>query len=345
LRAWRAKKGREPDQDWQDMVEELAGRGFTLEALLQFYEGLGSQYMLHYDAARHTTADVARQAIIPLSSAECSAHASIMMQGQYTRPRKLVTHTWSGLFRDLVAAIVADALEEDEYALIAYLLEHDLRRVEEWLHRRKAHLTTYWVCAFSINLHSGICASDPSGRRDPVTGDLHPLCRCNGWKAWSGTAPTMRDGRSIACEMNKFGDVVRFLAAMNPEFEHVIAVDPEFQLFSRAWCVSELAAAHAAGMVQRLKFKSTDSLAEREDILQGLKIEDMQTLLPEDKRDILAAIPERAEFNERVQELLLQFLLPAWRSVVAVDPNVLARRAARRHGVPEVCRLVEGARG
>ena len=57
------------DDPWMAKVAELAGRGISLRHLLEFYEGLGKRHMLHYSAKHHTTADVVRQAIIPLTRA------------------------------------------------------------------------------------------------------------------------------------------------------------------------------------------------------------------------------------------------------------------------------------
>ena len=40
--------------------------------------------------------------------------------------------------------------------------------------------------------------------------------------------------------MNKFDDMIEYLAARDPDFGQVIAVDGDFVLFSRAWCVAEI---------------------------------------------------------------------------------------------------------
>ena len=52
------------------------------------------------------------------------------MNGRRPRPTAMVTHTWHGRFRDLVAAVVADALEESNFRRIARLLETDLHMVK-----------------------------------------------------------------------------------------------------------------------------------------------------------------------------------------------------------------------
>ena len=60
----------------------------------------------------------------------------------------------------------------------------------------------------------------------------------------------MVNGRSVECEMNKFDEMMAFLSYHDKSFAQVIAVDAGFELFSRAWCVSELAKAHSCGMKQ-----------------------------------------------------------------------------------------------
>eukprot|EP00969_Alexandrium_andersonii_P117948 5217285-Alexandrium_andersonii.AAC.1 len=61
--------------------------------------------------------------------------------------------------------------------------------------------------------------------------------------------------------MNKFDDLIRFLSATDRHFSQIVAVDDSFLLFSRAWCVSEIAVANAMGMEQHLKLSSAESLA------------------------------------------------------------------------------------
>jgi len=171
-----AKYRPDSNAEWQSKVEELAGRAFTLEALLIFYMGLGKDYMDWFDPNQNSTNDVVRGAIIPMTKESQTSLATVMMKGKYTRPNKMVTHNWGNLFRDLVAAIVADALEEDQFCHIAALLNTNPEKVAEWVYARNAHLRTYWVCAFSVNQHAGICAGNPQHTRDAVTGIEHATC-------------------------------------------------------------------------------------------------------------------------------------------------------------------------
>jgi hypothetical protein len=294
---------------------ELAGRGFTLDALLKFYAELKTKHMPHFDPVVHTTADVVRQAIIPASSAARSSLAEVMMDGVPTRPLKMITHNWGNLFRNLVAAICADALEEAEYCRIAYMLDTEFDRVRGWLSASGKLQLTYWVCAFSVNQHCTICGENLGSAKDPVSGKVHPVCECGMPKIWNKTAPTTVDGQSINCEVNKFEDMMELLSASDPAFQQVVATDFHFTLFSRAWCVAELAAAHRMGMHQCLKFYSAHDLEEHESKLKGLKVQDMKASRPEDVLAILNHIPDLDGFNAALQTLLFEDLLPAWKDM------------------------------
>eukprot|EP00931_Biecheleriopsis_adriatica_P033441 TRINITY_DN19408_c2_g1_i1.p1 TRINITY_DN19408_c2_g1~~TRINITY_DN19408_c2_g1_i1.p1 ORF type:complete len:734 (+),score=127.56 TRINITY_DN19408_c2_g1_i1:36-2237(+) len=294
-------------EEWQDKVEELAGRGFTLAALLSFYKQI-RQFMPHFDSSQHTTTDVVREAIIPASSEKACSLAEVLMDGKTVRPKKMVTHNWGNVFRDLVAAIIADSLGEDEFCKVAYLLDHDVSTLESWLEKGDCFSTTYWVCAFSVSQHDGICAENPFGTRDTVTGELHPVCFCNKPKSFNDTPPTL-DGRSINCEMNKFDDMIAYLAATDAKFSHVVAVDSCFVLFNRAWCIAELAMSYNMGMEQHLVIHSGKCLLQYEDMLRNVKVEKMKATRPEDVEEILAKIPDKAAFNEQLQRLIFAELL------------------------------------
>jgi len=292
------------DEQWQETVEALAHRGFTLGKLLDFYKQL-PKVMPHFSPDIHTTNDVVRQAIIPQSADQKCAISVKMMGGKKLRPQKMVTHNWSNLFRDLVAAIVADALHESTFSLVAYLLDSDMAALERML-GSKALETSYWVCAFSVNQHQSICASNPTQAVDPKTGVEHSVCACGADVYFNTTPPLRSDGASILCQMNKFDDMMAFLSATDPEFAQVIAIDRGFGLFNRAWCVAELAAADNMGMRQHLKLASRGALRENESArhLRDLDVATMQASRPEDVKEILAKIPDVSAFNNHLQELL-----------------------------------------
>eukprot|EP00421_Protoceratium_reticulatum_P006034 CAMPEP_0168357580 /NCGR_PEP_ID=MMETSP0228-20121227/666_1 /TAXON_ID=133427 /ORGANISM="Protoceratium reticulatum, Strain CCCM 535 (=CCMP 1889)" /LENGTH=540 /DNA_ID=CAMNT_0008370115 /DNA_START=1 /DNA_END=1620 /DNA_ORIENTATION=- len=121
---------------WEAKVKELSERGFTLEALLDFYRVLGSRLMPHFDPDRHSTADVVREAIIPATASTpfgpC-ALATVLMNGAPTPAQRMVTHAWSGKL-DLVAGVVGDALGCPTYdALLPRLRPAGLGSLKEEL--------------------------------------------------------------------------------------------------------------------------------------------------------------------------------------------------------------------
>jgi len=301
---------------WDRTVDKLAQRGITLEALLHFYKSLGTPAsMPHYTPAVHTTGDVVRQAIIPQSKALRASFADMLAPSERGYPNKMVTHNWGNVFRDLCAAIFADALEEPSFCMVASLLEQDVDVLERMLHKSGRMQQRYWVCAFAVNQHAGICASRPVPEFDTVTGLPHPLCDCGLPKAFNSTGPLTDDGRSIPCEMNKFDDMIRLLAARDLSFSQVIAVDADFGLFGRAWCVAELAEAHRLDMGQHLRLRSRQDLTLHEGELRNLRVESMQASRPEDVEEILAKIPDTRAFNKALRHLVLNGLLVSWISL------------------------------
>lgn len=328
------------DARWHQKVCELATRGFTLEALLNFYRTLGSSCMHHWDPSRHTTEDVVRQAIIPHTASARCALATMLMEGVPSKPQKMVTHSWVNLFRDLVAAVCADALGDAEYGQIAELLGQDIGRVEAWLQQAGKLQATYWICAISVNQHCTICASNPYHSKDPVTGVVHPACDCGLPKMWNQSPPLIASGRSIPCEVNKFADMMRLLAVEDWKFEQVVAIDMDFSIFSRAWCVAELQAANDMGMKQRLRVHSATGLAVHEDQLRALDIVDMKASRQEDKDEILSGIPNVAAFNAELQRLIFKELLPSWKDLDAFGKTECVARWARWQQVPDALSCV-----
>jgi len=303
------------DPQWQGKIEELAGRGIALHAILKFYKSLGRHRMLHYQPEVHTTNDVVRQAIIPQTSGHRSAYASMVNAGKRVQPMKMVTHNWGNLFCDLVASVVADALDEYSFDLISKLLVHDISILEQQLIQLGRMSRTYWICAFSVNQHASICGGNPYGDVDSVTRQPHPVCDCNLPKFFNSTAPLSLRGQSIGCEMNKFDDMMSFLASTGMHFEQVVAVDAGFSLFSRAWCVAELAEARRLGISQSLKLRSARTLSDHAEDLRGLQVEQLKASRPEDVEEILAKIPDKAAFNSALQKLIFDEdsgLLAAW---------------------------------
>ncbi|CAE7481138.1 unnamed protein product [Symbiodinium natans] len=327
---------------WQQKVRELSQRGLSLDALLKFYGQLGRDCMPHYRPDLHTTADVVRQAIIPGSAATAfgsCAMATVLMQGVATPAQRMVTHAWSNLFADLVAAVVADALDYSSYADVRERLKPGkLGHLYTELQQQDLLQLRYWICAFCVNQHAGICAGNPNQDRDPVTLQLHPVCDCGHPKFWNDTEPCRfgrSDGESVGCEMNKFSDMMSLLASHDPLFRQVVAVDQKFDLFSRAWCVAEISQAYSCNMGQRLLFHSQSNLDMHRESLDALKVEEMQASRPEDVKMILRKIGDVARFNDNLRWMILdeeKGLLKSWKDATDIA-NVVRRIAYRQRAV------------
>ena len=293
-------------EEWDEKTLELASRAISLRALLDFYGSLGSERMPHFDPAKHTTEDVVRQAIIPLScgSSHGDCAAALVLMGDAYFPDRMVTHSWSNLFACLVAAVVADALDLPSYEKVLRdnrLDQSELAALRAELYWKKKLDTKYWICCFSVNQHAGICSSTP--KMDPVTMTVPKPCPCQHPKYWSDTEP-LRDGQSVRCEMNKFDDMMSCLSASNQRVGQLIAVDTDFKLFTRAWCVAEIHRAQQMCMPQRMSIYSEANLKEHEGWLQGLKVETMKASNASDTQLILSKILDKERFNEELRSLI-----------------------------------------
>lgn len=313
--AWRTGNA-----EWDGKVRELAARGTSIRALLRFYQRLGSpRLMPDFDPSRHTTADVVRRAIIPSSRGQDwpnGALATKLMRGRETVPTCMVTHTWSNLFSHLVAAVVADALGVPEYAAILPRLSvGELGALRSELYWKGKLDDAYWICAFAVDQHASICDVVFDADVDPVTGLPHAACGCGAAKYFSDTAPVREDGQGVLCEMNKFDNVMEFLSRTEPAFGQLVAVDADFRLFQRAWCVAELYAARRMRLPQRMRLLSERSLRQHQHELEDLRVEDMRASNPADKQMILGKISDLEAFNQEIQDMIFDEdgLLQAWR--------------------------------
>ena len=187
--------------EWDRKTQELAVRGISLHNLLLFYKQLGDSVMPSFQPSVHTTNDVVRLAIIPLTARSCSSYAELVNQHKEVLPQKMVTHNWSNLFRDLLASVVADALGELTFEFLAELLSDTagVNLVQEMLKMQGRLHDTYWICAFAVNQHSGICGANPRGDLDPATMIPHPICCCNTPKIFNKTPPLNPQAAEIWC--------------------------------------------------------------------------------------------------------------------------------------------------
>lgn len=292
----------ETDAQWDACVEQLSSRGFCLGELLTFYQSLKDD-MPHLNSNVHTTNDIVWQVIIPRTSSKGCSYSSLMTDGNLP-PTMMVTHNWGNRFRDLCAAIVSDAFGQDEYSVVADLLDRDPKKLEDALEVDHQLKQTYWVCCFSVNQHRSICNFPFGPRPDPVTSEIPPVCTCKRQKYLNDTPPLDSRGRSCFCEMNKFDDMMFHIARSNPRHRHVVAVDSSFVVFERAWCVSEIYTGSSLGLHQHLIIRSRDDLQGHDLKLRNLRIENMQASRQEDVEEILRKIQNVDGFNAKFQELL-----------------------------------------
>ena len=112
------------------------------------------------------------------------AFADVVNNGQPFLAQKMVTHSWRNTFTHLLAAIFADALDVEKYDEIARILvQREFGKLTDALQRKSALDVRYWVCAFSVNQHAGICAAPP---QTDSTGHRIAPCSCTTPKHFSG---------------------------------------------------------------------------------------------------------------------------------------------------------------
>jgi len=308
-RTQRQQKPQLFESEWDRKVTELANRGLTLGALLDFYMGLGVRYMPHFDPDAHSTDDVVRQAIIPLTAADATfgpcALATKLMEGRPIRAQRMVTHTWGNKFADLIAAVVADALDQPTYEAILPRLRPDrIGCLIEELEKGGGLNIAYWICAASVNQHASICSHIPKRDTSPVTRAEHAVCSCSHPKWLNVSSPRNGKGESIPCEMNKFEDMMIDLAKCNRDFRQVIACDREFQLFTRSWCIAEIHVAHEHCMRASLIVHSAKVMARHRDVVEQMDVRNMSASRPEDKAMILRNIEDPVAFNDTMKWIL-----------------------------------------
>jgi len=237
--------------------------------------------------------------------------AEVWNQGTRVMPQRMVTHTWSGRFLDLVSSCVADALGRQVYEQIALLLSdlEGITMIKQELAQQRQLDATYWICAISVNQHATIC--DRFG------------CECG--------QPKHHSQDPVHSEVNKFDDMMAHLAERQPGFGQIVAIDNSFRLFSRAWCVAELIEAEARSMPQRVVLHSESVFEEHFEELSMLDVRLCSATQPEDKDFVLRKHPDLDAFNARLQWLLFSAggMFGEW--VDARAQCAIVGRIARRH--------------
>lgn len=333
--------------EWVQTVHKLANRYVEAGALLDFFERL-SETKPSYNPRVHTTNDVVRGAIIPLPvrMSRGYALADMMSKTDLERPFPdcMVTHDWHNLFSHLVAAVMADSFDKDEYGPIAEMLctSDGVKSLRRRLLEVDGASRRYCICAFCVNLHAGICGGFPPAppectpecerwdamMHDSATGDVHQLCTCCEPKYF-------RDSPEL-CDMYKFDDMVLLLNIRTQNFRQVIAIDRQFDLFTRAWCVAELVQARIAHIPQYICLMSTEALdANSGDLciyikLATLSVADCTATYIDDKKEIMDKIPDVAEFDAQLQAAIFGSSGLFGKHMVGFDLLYTAARTASR---------------
>eukprot|EP00438_Fugacium_kawagutii_P021278 Skav220199 [mRNA] locus=scaffold1074:418919:421958:- [translate_table: standard] len=112
------------------------------------------------------------------------AYATAINAGVPRLAQKMVTHNWGNKFAHLIGAVFADALQQETYdGIVALLKTKDFDTLYGMLEEKNQLGVPYWVCAFSVNQHAGICARAPA-----TDSQGHPIqtCICSTEKHFSG---------------------------------------------------------------------------------------------------------------------------------------------------------------
>lgn len=260
----------------------------------------------------------------PLPGYAGFAYASCVNMGQPQLGQKMVTHSWRNKFSFLLAAILADALGSQLYDSVMQMLkDHRFGELCEALNRQMKLDVAYWVCAFSVNQHAGICATPDA--TDSTGHGIQP-CGCCTAKHFQGDLS----------EMNKFDHMMALLKfRLRRDFtevrlEQVVAMEPDFSLLTRIWCIAELVEARKLHLPQAIMIHSAASRTDCLKRLFELDVRDANASFPADKELILNKIPEVDAFNRQLKDLILHRLdhfletQPSRLAATIVDELVLA---------------------
>eukprot|EP00928_Gymnodinium_smaydae_P073103 TRINITY_DN5634_c0_g2_i3.p1 TRINITY_DN5634_c0_g2~~TRINITY_DN5634_c0_g2_i3.p1 ORF type:complete len:453 (+),score=55.84 TRINITY_DN5634_c0_g2_i3:54-1361(+) len=273
---------------WNEKVEDLASRGLSLRQLLDFLcQLLRGELMENFEPRTTTTGRVVFQAVIPLTAKHGSDYSALVRQGVHCFPDKMVSHAWSNVFLDLVAAIVADAMGLEFYFHLTPQLQ-SLAGVEGLLRRmsEEALSRTYWICAFAVNQHISTCNT--------------VSCNCG--------LPKYQGSDDEESEMNKFDDMLALLKEKRgDDFGQVIALGRHLKALSRCWVVAEIAECQRSGIPQSAITHFPISLSDPSltKLVRNLDVERCEAREPADRLRILLKIHDKRDYNEKVRALLL----------------------------------------
>lgn len=339
------------ETEYDRTVDELASRGFTLGALLEFLcLLLERNVMPSFDPDSSSTEQVAFGAAVP--SSEHGPYARVMTCGQPCYPKCLITHTWGNVFCHTLAAAVADTMGKRYFFHLIPRLR-TVKRVRSLMDEiasmsgNRLIEKTYWFCALSINQHrvgchnqhncenghllkfSGMVGSacqlctGASCLRPMGTGDIHFKCQaceitlCKECKANAvpvcGCDVDKVPAGSDLCEVDKFDQMMVRLQSVHTDFYQVVALDKTGSALTRTWVVAEIAQAQRDRLVQKIQPFFPLGLSSRSIATRILNIDvrESQASNPADTEMILAKIADKDKYNEEVRQVLLQHTRPS----------------------------------
>jgi hypothetical protein len=304
------------------VVRDLAQRAMTAKSLLDFYKGPLRERMLNFDCAKTTTANVVYEVILPMTSDPRRSErpcAYATEFGTSAFPDKMVTHNWGNLFAHLITAVIADALQEATYDRIAQKLAMEAGPAEllAELESKGAGGHTYWICAFSVNQHVSICECCEKSQHFQ-NGD--PRCEMDKFDEMMALL-RIRDRKTSVSSINQSSESIRSSeqvsesnrsSAMSQSgesktrFGQVIAVDREFELFSRAWCLAEIAQAKRSHIPQSMKVFSFENIDHHFGKMENLDVRQCNASRAEDKAHILKKIESYTSIEKFNTDVRLQ---------------------------------------
>ncbi|CAK9027087.1 unnamed protein product [Durusdinium trenchii] len=200
------------------------------------------------------------------------AYATCANGGHGRLAQKMVTHAWGNKFSHLLGAVLADALQDATYDGVSRILKQ----------------------GDTVKNARNDCSCESLAVKDPPVVDLQ--------------------------EMNKFDDMMIFLkrtlrqeARENHsdapvQLEQVVAIDVDFNLLTRVWCVAELVAARDLHLHQAVQIHSAARRNSCLDKLQILDVREANASFPADKDLVLSKIDDVDDFNLSLQDLMLHRL-------------------------------------
>jgi len=110
--------------------------------------------------------------------------------------------------------------------------------------------------------------------------------------------------------VDKFDNMMIVLHNSVDNFRQLIAADIELGLFNRVWCVAELSVADNNSMTQTLVVYNEECIKNQAATHEKLDMRNCHATRIQDKEDILKKIDDIDAFNDQVQRLIFDGLLP-----------------------------------